>query len=1140
MFLAKCPIFFQLKRLNFISTMIIIFIASGCDSDINVKMADKSLRLEEKNQMRPLDFSLTNPSVYLNDGETYYPKIMIKNELKEDRIIKMNTIESSAKVELGHFDAFEQTITIPKGTPAGEFSLPAVKTKDNGAGCEGIRKFQVSISELNVSEQNSQIGEIFLPPKDGPKLSFSSVTVTEGEQALIRASLDKPCLNKDISFDAFTASHNSIPNLDFTVVSSRFSIPKGERFIDLPINTLDDSIGETSEEITVGISNVLNATYEEDKYPKVTIGDDDTSLGALKVAVNSHSSCAVSVAGDLKCWGSGLRGIHGQNGINLGDDPGEMGDNLPFMNLGTGMTVKKSVRSLRHHCAILDDALDTHDDKLKCWGNNEYGQLGYGSTENMGDSIDEVGDSLPFVDLGVDDTVIDVAVASRATCVIVTGGDVKCFGIAHRLANQDDDNRNHIGDEPGEMGTSLATVDLGTNLKAKKIYGNGGQFCVIVDDTTDTYDDHVKCWGSNGSGALGLGDTNNRGMPVDSMGDNLAFVDLGTSRTAKEIAIGGTSTICAILDNDKVKCWGYNGSSSYNRLGYGDSITENIGDEPAEMGDNLPILDFGPNYIVKKITIGYSAGCAIVTTDNVDDVVKCWGWSGYGQLANSRNSNEGASWTYVDFGDEDRAIDISSGKSGHCAILINNEVKCWGKDDFGRNGKENTADLNGVDDVAPIDLGSSLTAVALVTGNNGDSGGIIEPVECAVFSDGRMKCWGQNLYGRLLNPMNLGDEASEMGSNLAPVNLGAGKKAVDVTLGNEWGCALLDDKTTKCWGFNLAATGTGLNVQANPGFGDTASMADLNPIDLGTNVKALDIQAFPGVNATCVLTDTNEIKCFGQNWSGVLGTENGSSIGDNSNEMGDNLVSVNLGEGRKALKMLSLGGRVCALLDNQSLKCWGRNISLFGSYGINSTLGNGPGEMGDNLIEINVDPSEKIVDIAGGNAFICALMENEQVKCWGGGSDGKLGQKSGSTANIGEDPSEMGSALGYLDFGINRTVKTIWAGEDARSMCALLDNNVTKCWGKNQNGQLGLGDTNNRGDDADEVSVTLEALDLGSSRIPVDISISDTHSCAVLDDGGVKCWGNNIKGALGIGNTTSMGDDPGEMGDALPYVSLDF
>ena len=167
-------------------------------------------------------------------------------------------------------------------------------------------------------------------------------------------------------------------------------------------------------------------------------------------------------------------------------------------------------------------------------------------------------------------------------------------------------------------------------------------------------------------------------------------------------------------------------------------------------------------------------------------------------------------------------------------------------------------------------------------------------------------------------------------------------------------------------------------------------------------------------------------------------------------------------------------------------------------------------------------------------------MENEQVKCWGGGSDGKLGQKSGSTANIGEDPSEMGSALGYLDFGINRTVKTIWAGEDARSMCALLDNNVTKCWGKNQNGQLGLGDTNNRGDDADEVSVTLEALDLGSSRIPVDISISDTHSCAVLDDGGVKCWGNNIKGALGIGNTTSMGDDPGEMGDALPYVSLDF
>ena len=67
----------------------------------------------------------------------------------------------------------------------------------------------------------------------------------------------------------------------------------------------------------------------------------------------------------------------------------------------------------------------------------------------------------------------------------------------------------------------------------------------------------VKCWGYNAKGQLGLGLTwtNNRGDGAGEMGDSLEAVELGAGRTAKKITAGGYHT-CAILDNDKVECWG--------------------------------------------------------------------------------------------------------------------------------------------------------------------------------------------------------------------------------------------------------------------------------------------------------------------------------------------------------------------------------------------------------------------------------------------------------------------------------------------------------------------------------------------------------------------------------------------------------
>jgi len=66
----------------------------------------------------------------------------------------------------------------------------------------------------------------------------------------------------------------------------------------------------------------------------------------------------------------------------------------------------------------------------------------------------------------------------------------------------------------------------------------------------------------------------------------------------------------------------------------------------------------------------------------------------------------------------------------------------------------------------------------------------------------------------------------------------------------------------------------------------------------------------------------------------------------------------------------------------------------------------------------------------------------------------------------------------------------------------------------------------------------LPAVDLGAGRSATAITVEDNRACAILQDGAIKCWGANSIGSLGLGDTEGRGDEPGEMGDALPLVDL--
>lgn len=154
--------------------------------------------------------------------------------------------------------------------------------------------------------------------------------------------------------------------------------------------------------------------------------------------------------------------------------------------------------------------------------------------------------------------------------------------------------------------------------------------------------------------------------------------------------------------------------------------------------------------------------------------------------------------------------------------------------------------------------------------------------------------------------------------------------------------------------------------------------------------------------------------------------------------------------------------------------------------------------------------------ITAGAAHTCALLNGGAVYCWGRSDLGQTGH--GNTTVFGD--TEPASAGGALAFG-GQVVVDVEAGD--LHTCALLASGNVRCWGFGGNGRLGYGNTANLGDGPGETPASLPDVDLGG--VAVQIAAGGSHTCALLADGAVRCWGLNADGQLGYGNVVNVGDD---------------
>ncbi|MCX4246340.1 RCC1 domain-containing protein [Paraliomyxa miuraensis] len=377
---------------------------------------------------------------------------------------------------------------------------------------------------------------------------------------------------------------------------------------------------------------------------------------------------------------------------------------------------------------------------------------------------------------------------------------------------------------------------------------------------------------------------------------------------------------------------------------------------------------------------------------------------------------------------------------------------------------------------------------------------------CAVIDHGAVRCWGNGNNGRTGHGSleNIGDDEP---ASAAPV-LELGGPAEQIATGIGHTCVRRAG-SLRCFG--RAAEGQ-LGYGNLFDIGDDELPIDVGAVPLGGAVQAVYTRG--GSFHGCALMADGSVRCWGAAGSGRLGVPGVTSpVGDDEPASAALAVDV----GGPVASVTTGAEHTCALLDDASVRCWGSNAS--GQLGLGQ-----PGPVGDDETPASVGPvlvGGPTHALVAGWFHTCALLDGGAVRCWGRGNNGRLGY--GNTAWIGQ--TNTPASVGPVNVG--GTVVQIAAGN--AHTCALLIGGTVRCWGWGTHGQLGYGNTQDVGDD--EVPADAGDVDVGAPV--VQIAADGNYTCALIDSGALRCWGNGGDGRLGYGDLETIGDDetPAMAGD---------
>lgn len=327
--------------------------------------------------------------------------------------------------------------------------------------------------------------------------------------------------------------------------------------------------------------------------------------------------------------------------------------------------------------------------------------------------------------------------------------------------------------------------------------------------------------------------------------------------------------------------------------------------------------------------------------------------------------------------------------------------------------------------------------------------------------------WGNNTYSEL------GDGTTVDQATPKPI---ASVTFMAISTGENFACGLDSSSRTYCWGFNNAG---------NLGTGDQDDQSTPAAVLVPNGVTFAALSA--GVYMSCAVATTGDAYCWGDDTFGQLG--NGLSISGSFTP-----VSVSMPSGVAFTQVASGDNHTCALTTTGSAYCWGS-----GSRG---KLGNGSTSIADVPVAVVMPSGVNFSQIVAAERATCALSTTGQAYCWGDNGSGQLGDGTGTNAST---PQAVSMPAGV-------SFDSLVAGGE--HVCGIVRGASMHCWGDNFFGQLGIGNTTDQ--------LTPQLVPASSSFSPVGGYAGLRHTCAVNASGDAYCWGRNDDGQLGIGNTTNQ------------------
>ncbi|MDF1654215.1 MAG: hypothetical protein P1U34_03800 [Coxiellaceae bacterium] len=717
-----------------------------------------------------------------------------------------------------------------------------------------------------------------------------------------------------------------------------------------------------------------NGTTTDSTAPisPIQLGND-----IIDISSGRHNTCALSKSGIVKCWGENA---HGQLGDGTTTER-----HIPTTVTGLGSDVKSLSAGGIHTCALLIDG------RIKCWGDNNGGQLGNNSTTSSDTPVlvHNIGGQYPKA--------IALSSGGGDSCALLATGAVKCWGNNHS---------GQIGDNT-LFNRSVPTAVIGLSSGVTKIASGIFHNCAIQNG-------QAKCWGENRHGEIGIGQINDAvttPTAVKSLSANITDIQAHDRHT------------CAI-ESGVTKCWGEN---IHGQIGIGD----NSGIETVTTPRTVVKLT---DYDAVSLNVGNISefNCAIVKQKNVNSAI----------LNHDQTSVELAN---IGFGKAHLILPRHLAQRGittNCTLTLGTNKSCRYTFKAGS---------------AASDRGHGIITVH-ATNSTSDA------FPFYIQRHGSIKCWGYNHWGQLGD----GTREDRKQATESPFT----SNTTQLVSGNSHTCRLTTDGRVQCWGANFFGE-----------LGDGTTNSSTRPVQVANITDAVSLAA--GTYHTCALLKSGEVKCWGRN--------NGGQIGDNSYE--DRHLPVSVHSLSTGVTAIAAGSHhTCALLRSGHMKCWGAND--FGQLGDSTTLTR-PAPVAVSNLSTN---RLHVVSIAAGKFNSCAILSNSTMKCWGDNFRGQLG--IGNTDKLKTTPQLVQGLIGNKVAAVAIGVFHICAQTNAGGMY---------CWGYNTDGQLGLGN--------------FDRLKTLPQQVPglvygvVGISATDYGTCAIKSGGKVLCWGENYYGEVGDGTT---------------------